>query len=339
MNIPSASRKPFAPPLGCKPISGGVALSLTAISAVLAGAFPSNYGGITFLAVAIGLFSYVLTAGFNFLYVLMGAGISVAVSLLCGVKFPLALISLCFIPVALAISISVRRKAGLSGTVAASAAVALAISALVLGLIYISSPNAMTEVLSSIWAQYEVMLRQSVETVNSTEMGVIISENYIEEILHTTLMLLPAMAVICCMALTYISAKILRLATVVNDSNEMFEGGRWPVTASLAGSVVFTAAYIIAMFASASDIVYFSATNIMYIMLPAQAIVGLKLMFGQKRTAGIRSPILKAIFSILCIFLLFYNPILLLVLGAIICSFCNFRDALKEVFKNKGNDD
>ncbi len=326
-------------PKGCKPLSVGVAIALSAASAIMAGAFPSDYGGIIFLALSVGLFSYVLTASFNFLYMGAGAIISVAVALVCGVKFPLCLVALCYIPISLSISISLKKRAGLSATVAFSAAVTVGLLAVAVGICYLTMKESFTEALHSIWQQYEYMMRQSAEQMNSTPAGTVITENTLTALLNTMLMVIPSIIVLICMALCYISAKIVRLAALVGDSNEMFEGGSWPVTASLAGSVVFIVSYIISMLAYNSDVIYFSAVNIMYIILPSQAIVGFKLMFSARSPVRFRGGFFKMMITFLCVYLLFANPVMLCVVAATFTSFYNIRVWwLKRKKDNEDND-
>ncbi|MBQ7836590.1 MAG: hypothetical protein IJ389_04980 [Clostridia bacterium] len=339
MKSVNASKRVFAIPQGCKPLSTGVAVALTAVSGVVSGAFPSNYGGMMFLAIAIGLFSYVMTASFSFLYIGMGALISVAVAMLCGVKFPLALISLIYIPIAFAISGAVRKRAGLSQTVAVATMTSVAIIAVIAGICYICVKDAFTDALTAVWSQYEEMMYHSAQQMNSTPAGVVISDTLINEIIHTTLMVLPSVAVLCCMGICYIGAKLFRLATVVSDSNELFDGGRWPITASLAGSVVFIASYLVTMFTFNSEIVYFSAINILYIILPSQAIEGFRLMFGRRSPVKLKAGWMRVLLTALCVYLIFYNPVMLLMVAASFTSFYNIRVWLIAQKKKREDED
>ena len=329
----------FSAPRGCKSLSVGVAIAISAVSAVFAGAFPSDYGGIFFLSLAVGLFSYVMTASFNFLYVGMGALISIGVALLCGVKFPLCLVALSYIPISFAISVSLKRRAGLSATVAASTAVTVGIIAIILGLCFLTVRESLTEALNAIWQQYEAMMRQSAQQMNSTAAGTVITENTLTALMNTTIMILPSMIVLICMALNYVSAKILRLAALVTDSNEMFFGGAWPITASLAGSVVFIACYLVSMFAYNWEIIYFSAVNIMYIVLPAQAIVGFRLMFSKNSPVKFRSSFWRVLITFGCFYLLFTNPVMLFMVAATFTSFFNIRIWWLKRKKDKENNE
>ncbi len=323
-NINNTGR--FAPPAGCKPVGTGTSIALTAVSAILAGAFPSDYGGFIFLIVAAGLFAYVLTASFSFLYVGAGAVVSVLVSLLCGVKFPLALISLIYIPVAFIISEAARRRMNLSGTVAAMTVTLAVLLGAAAGICYLTAGDALIEAVRNTVNGYFDMLEAQMERLNAASDKVIYTENYMDSMKNAVLMLSPSVAVLVCMGVSYVTAKIFRLATIVGDSNEIFRGGSWSVSASLAGSVLFLASYILSMFAYNSELLYYSAANIMYIVLPAQAIVGFRLMFGRGgvfRADSLRGA--KWVTIIVCAYFAIVNPIMLLMLAAMFTVFRNIR--------------
>lgn len=317
----------FERPLGCKSISIGISLALTAVSSILAGAFPSNYGGFMFLIVAVGLFAYVLTASFSFIYVGVGAVASVLVAMLCGVKFPLALVALIYIPLAFVISETVRRRVNLSGTVAVLTMATVAILAVVVGIIYLTSGNALIEAVKNIAKGYLDGLEAYIDRINAAAGKVVYTENYIEAMKNAVVLLMPSVVVLACMSVSYLAAKVFRLATIVGDSNEMFFGGVWPITASLAGSVVFGISYIVSLLAFNSELVYYSATNIMYIVMPAQAIVGFRLMFGNRGVfrSGRVSKGLKWMTIIVCAYFAFINPMMLLMLASTFTMFYNIR--------------
>ena len=337
-NVSSVKKGRFERPLGCNKMGLGVSVALSAVSAILAGAFPSNYGGFMFLIVAVGLFAYVLTASFSFFYVGAGAVISVLVAVLCGVKFPLALIALMYIPLAFVISESARTRKNLSTTVAILTMVTVAVLGVAFGVIYIVSGDALVEAVKNIAKGYLDGLEAYIDRINAAAGKTVYTENYIESLKNAVVLLMPSVVILACMGVSYLSAKVFRLATIVGDSNEMFFGGKWPITASLTSSVVFGIAYIVSMFAFNSEIVYYSATNIIYILMPAQAVVGLRLMFGrngifaQRRAAkGLRWMTIAV-----CASFIFFNPILLLMLASMFTVFYNIRMWL--MMKKKNNE-
>lgn len=326
-------------PKGCRPISAGVAVSLTAVSAIAAGAFPSNYGGLLFLVLSVGLYFYVMTAAFSPLYIAMGAALSVAVALFCGIKFPLALTALVFIPISFSMSMAVRRRAGLSATVAVGTMTTVVLLAFIAGICYFTVREELVSALGSIWGQYEDMMRSFTSRMNSTAAGTVISDTMIEELIRATMMILPSMLVLIIMGVCYLAAKLFRLATIVSDSGEMFEGGSWHVTASLSGSVVFIASYLVTMFTFNSEIIYYSALNILYIILPAQAIVGFRLMFGKRSPVKLRHGWMRLMVIALCVYLLFSNFVMLLMLAASFAAFFNIRLWMMSVKKRMDDDD
>ncbi len=319
----------FKAPEGCSPLSLGVSLSLTAVSSILAGAFPSDYGGVLFLIVAVGLFAYVLTARFNLLFIAGAAVVSVLVSMACGVIFPLALVSLAYIPLAFVISEAVRRRVCLSSTVSALTVAMVLMGALALGLCYIFMKDDLLEAFNNIVNDAMTSFRLYVDKINAAAEAAgrdVYTENNIEALKNAIFLLMPSMIVLCCMAISYFMAKVFRLATIVADSSGMFYGGVWPISASLIGSVIFAASYIVAMLAFNNSVVYYSATNIMYMFMPAQAIIGLRLMFG--RGGLFRSGKMKLMNMLtiaLCIYFVFISPIMLLELAAIFTVFYNIR--------------
>ncbi len=339
MSKNDAKKGIFEPPSGCRRMNFGISAALSAVSAVLAGAFPSDYGGIMFLTVAVGLFAYVLLASFSFLYIGMGAVISVAVAMLCGVKFPLALASLVFIPLALAISECVRRRAGLSGTVAVTTITAIGILAVFSGICLLFAREDFVTAVKGLGDQYFSMTEASLRQLNNTPAGTVISDTAISTMLDTVKLTMPSMIVLLLMGMSYLAAKIFRLATIVSDSSEMFFGGGWPITASLAGSVVFIACYILTMFAVNADVLYYSAVNILYIILPAQAIVGFRLMFGRYSVLRRQTSFLRGALVILSIYLALSNPVMLFMLAATFTSFYNIRLWLIKRKKDKKTED
>lgn len=329
----------FKAPEGCSPLSLGVSLSLTAVASILAGAFPSDYGGILFLIVAVGLFAYVLTARFNLLYIAAAAIVSVLVSTVCGVIFPLSLVSLAYIPLAFVISECVRRRTCLSSTVTALTVVMVMLIAVVLGLCYAFAKEDLVETVNNIVNEAMTNFRMYIDKINAAAEAAgkdVYTENDIEALKNAIFLLMPSMVVLCCMAVSYFMAKVFRLATIVADSSGMFYGGVWPISASLIGSFIFAGAYIFSMFAFNSSVVYYSATNIMYMFMPAQAIIGLRLMFGRGGLfrSGNRK-LVNILTIVLCISFALMSPVMLLELAAVFTVFYNIRVWLFLRKKNK----
>ncbi len=331
----------FAAPKGCSPLSTGVALSLTAVSSILAGAFPSDYGGIIFLIMSVGLFSYVLTARFNLLFILASAVCSVAVSMACGVKLPYALVALSFIPLSFILSDSVRKRKCLSQTVSALTVGFVALIAAILGLFYLAEGNELVTALTNMMNDFFASLDAYIAKINEAAKAAgkeVYTENYIQSLKNAIYLLMPSMIVLVCMAASFAAAKVFRLATIVADSNEMFFGGAWPVSASFLGSIVFLVAFIVSIFTLKSQIVYYSAVNIMYIFMPSQTIVGFKLMFA--RGGFLRHPQKRGLGLIttgLLIYFAFVNPILILELAAMFTAFYNIRVWMYLKRKSKEN--
>ena len=339
MNENKSIKGRFTAPEGCSPLSFGVSLSIAAVSSILAGAFPSAYGGIVFLIVAVGLFAYVLTARFNWLYIAAGAVTSILVAMACGVIFPLALVSLSYIPLAFVISESVRKKSSLVSTVSALTGALVIIIALSLAICYFTMGEDLIEagqnIINDTFSKFEVYIDKINEAAVAAGKDVY-TENNIEALKNAIFLLMPSMLVLVCMAISYASAKVFRLATIVADSSEMFYGGVWPISASLIGSVVFALAYIVGMFAFNNQTISYSAVNIMYIFMPAQAIVGLRLMFA--RGGFFRGGSMKAMKLLtigLFIYFAFLSPIFILELAAIFTVFYNIRVWLFLRRKNK----
>ncbi len=337
MNKKQKSR--FKAPEGCSPLSLGISLSLTAVSSILAGAFPSDYGGIIFLIVAVGLFAYVLTARFNLLYIIASGAVSVLVSMACGVIFPLALVSLAYIPLAFALSESVRRRACLSQTVSVLTTVMVVLGAIAVGLCWMFMKDDLVQAVTGTVDVAMSNFRLYIDRINEVAKAAgrdVYTENDIEALKNAVFLLMPSMIGLFCMLVSYLMAKVFRLATIVADSSGMFYGGVWPISASFIGSLIFVVCYIVSMLAVNNIVVYYSAINIMYIFMPAQAIIGLKLMFG--RGGFFRSGkknLINWFFIALCAYFVFMSPMLLFEIAAIFTAFYNIRVWMLIRKKNK----
>lgn len=306
-------------PEGCKPLPTAASLALTAVSGVLCGLLTSGYGGLLFFCISSALFAFVLTADFKPVYIIAAAAVALAASLASGVRGVVCLAALSFIPVAFLLSETVRKKKSLSVAVIVIT-VALAVMAGVGAAAVLTAGGGDFSVLTGRLeearsAVTEYLTSFSYTAPDGTSFG--FSENDVSQIIAGMVMQLPSLVVLFFFAVSYITAKIYRAVAAVLDCSAMFPGGRWCVTAGLPASLLFAASYLITALSYKTSVVYYTAVNLLYMLLPAMAITGFGYMFGRESRfrRGMSGPF-KALMIFMCLAALYLNPVMLLVLAA-----------------------
>ncbi len=312
-----------APASGCSKIGIGPKAVLLLVSAALSGAAVAGFGGVLLLCVAVGIFAYTMCTGVNIFVLPLCAALSLGFSLLLGVQFPIALLSLLYIPMASVIWLSVKKRKGLSPTVAALTVLLLLIGGAVFGVMLLQDRTWTLDFASSLFRAYKEYLTASVNQLYSGTEG--ISQNLIDSLVSTTVMVTPATAAIALMAFSYFSAKIFRLISLISDSSAMFPGYTWPVTASLPQTSLFLISALVA--ATVNDpVISYSASNLMLILLPGSALFGLNLLFGKKsRFRRSKSLISKITLVMICIISLYTGGVVLLYFAAFYAFYHNIR--------------
>lgn len=265
-----------APVSGCYEarLSSKLAMLLTA--AVMSGAAAAGFGGVLFICAAAGILAYVMCTGTNVTVLGLCGIISLGFAILLKVAFPVSLITLLYIPMAAVIWISARHRQSLSATVLYLTVLLIFIGGATVGILYLKDSKWTVDLFSSLYNAYREYLRESVGNMFKG-----VSQNTLDGLVYTIIMMTPGSAVVLIMTFSYLSAKVFRLAARIHDSDEMFDGCRWPVTASLPLTLICALSSLIAVSVS-QPIVNLSASNLMLITMPACSVFGLNLMFSKK---------------------------------------------------------
>ncbi len=318
----------FDAPLGCSSLAMHKALILTLIASVMSAAVPSGYGGLMFVALSGGIFAYVLTARWNLLLLLLAGGASFGASVLLSSSPVLSLLSLAYIVLAVAIAVSVRFEWSLTKTVLCQTVIVLSIAGIGTLVFALTDFGALSAFADSLITAFEELFRGYMSSLEATLGGEItVSKTTLDALLEATMMMLPGAAVVLIMSVCYITAKIFRFAAFIGDSSMMFEGGEWPVTMSLAASLVFAASLLVSVFSG--GLVMYAASNLMIMLLPGMSLYGLRMMFGRRSHFRNGMSGLSKILLVLWCAALFYLGIPYLLSGfSLYGTFYNIRRAL-----------
>ncbi len=321
------------PAPGCSSLGIAPKAVLLLISAALSGAAVAGFGGVLLICVSVGILAYAMCAGVNIFTLPLCAAISLGFSLLLGVQLPIALISLLYIPMAAVIWVSVRKRQGLSQTVAAMTVLLVLVGGGAFGVMLLQDRTWTLDFAGDLFSAYKEYLAASVNQLYSGSEGV--PQNLIDTLVSTTVMVTPATVAIALMAFSYLSAKIFRLISLISDSSAMFTGHAWPITASLPHTMLFFVSSLIA-FTVSDPIASYSASNLMLILLPGAALFGLNLLFGKNsRFRRSRSLMSKIALVLICIVSLYTGGVMLLYIASFYASYHNFRTFIYSKFKKE----
>ncbi|MBQ8474438.1 MAG: hypothetical protein IJ499_02100 [Clostridia bacterium] len=329
------NKKAFSCPEYAQPLNVLTAILMSAIAGVTAGIFPSNYGGIFFLCISIGLLGYVLTVSFNVLYVVFSAAVSVGVAMLIGVNFPIALAALAFVPASVVLSNCVRKRKFLTPTVAAETVALISFAAIFALFLYILMGEEFTSTVSGVFTEYKAYAEATLNKANSMypiEKAIPIDD--LNEMVTIMMMLLPSIAILLCMLVCYCAAKVLRLAASLCSNDSLFRGGIWPLSVSVHSSIAFFLTFIVSIFSGGRGVVFYSALTFAVILLPVQAIVGFKLLFGKRGFMRNGSFTFGKVFLLVAfVYFLITNPIMTVILAAMFTVYCNIKLLILEKLK------
>ncbi len=309
-------------------------LLLTALSA-LAAAFAALIGSGLFICVSGVLFAFLLCRGTAASWA--AAPVAYALSFLFMGDPVFALTSLLFLVIAVPLAFCIKRRFSLSVTVAV---LTLAVAATVAALF----AATVAEVYGSVVEGFKLYIADMKAIFNeifspfrslTDDAGYIIfTDQIIAELKQMFVMILPAFAVICCEALAYITAKMfLLLCIIFKDDALIFRP--WRLRTATATSVVFALSYLVFILSSGTGVIFYSALNLMAILMPLTSISGFHAMFGEGSVfrntprQGTRIMLVTT-----CIVFLIISPVLLLAT----LSFWGAFDGVRNYFRNKKND-
>lgn len=301
---------PFAPVCGCSTVGMGAKIAMLLTAAVMSGAAVAGFGGVLFICAAAGILAYVMCTGTNIAALPLCGAVSFGFAMLLGVDWYIALITLVYLPMAVVIWLSAKNRQSLSATVLYLTLLMILIGGAAVGVLYLKDSKWTTEFLQSLYNAYKEYVTVNVEAVAKGY-----SKNAIDSLVYSMIMMLPGSVTALLMAFGYLSAKIFRLATIIHNSSAMFEGYRWPVTASLPLTLICVVSTIMAVGVSDSA-VNLLVTNLMIITMPACVIYGINLIFS--RNGRFRQSKAGKISLILLCILAFYSG------GAVLLFFAPF---------------
>lgn len=106
-----------------------------------------------------------------------------------------------------------------------------------------------------------------------------IPEETVAALIEMSVMILPAVIVVTCQLLAYVTAKIFKSLDSSFGTRALFAGKEYGVTLSLPCAVIYLVSVAVSFFATEASVIAYSAINLIYILMPAAAIVGFKLLF------------------------------------------------------------
>lgn len=301
---------------------------LFALLSALISAASATIGSVLLCCISGLLFAYVFYRGG--VSSLTAAPIAYAVTFLF-LSDPLAsLAALAFLPIGFALSLCVGKKRSLSVTAAIlTVAVALASAVLFMSSLY-RTYGGLSGSLNAYFEDFKSAFRPMLQVMKemTDENGyVIFTEQAIAEIKEYTLMTAPAVLIIVCEVLAVIMSKIyISLFKVFKDTPPVKRP--WQIHTSLPTYLLFAVSYFACMIASSSEIIFYSALNIMLILIPFTSISGFHSMFGGSFFRSTEKHGLKIFTVIMCVVFLFINPVLLLS----VFSFWGAFDSIRNYF-------
>lgn len=304
---------------------------ITALTALTA-AFAVFIGSVIFMCIAGVLFALMLCRRAAAAWA--AAPVSYLLSLL-AVQDPVrALAALLFIAVGVPLAICIKRKATLSCTTASLTAASAIVFAVMLtvtvtGLYGGGIADSFKSYIADIKASFSATLA-AVKTITDDNGFIIFTDQVISELEEMLLMSLPAVLIIVCEVIGYVSAKLFLLICALSKSDGLIERP-WKMRASAATFAVFVVSYTVFLFAP-RGVVYYSAENLMLILMPFTAVSGFHAMFGvgsdfrTSQRAGT-----KIMMIVTCAVFFFISPLLLLAT----LSFWGAFDMLRSYIRKK----
>lgn len=301
---------PFAPVCGCSPIGPGAKIAMLLTAAVMSGAAVAGFGGVLFVCAAAGILAYVMCAGTNIAALPLCGAVSFGFAMLLGVDWYIALITLIYVPMATVMWLCVKHRQSLCATVLYLTLLFIILAGGTVGVLYLKDSKWTEDLLFSLYNAYKEYV-----TINVADVAKGYPANAIDSLVYSMIMMLPGSTAVLLMTFGYLSAKVLRLATLIHNSSAMFEGYRWPVTASLPLTLICVVSTVMAVSVSNSA-VNLLVTNLMIITMPPCVIYGINLIFS--KNSRFRQSKAGKISLILLCFITFYSA------GAVLLFFAPF---------------
>lgn len=292
----------------------------TALMAVLTVAFSVitsvDLGGMLFIGLAGAIFGLLLCTVrglFPYVTVPTVAIISYVLS-----ESPLlTACSLLFVPVGLAIAYCIFTERRLSVTFAiVSVTVCLAVGAdLAVAVLRMYGGDYLSR-FRTFGADFMALLRSTFESLQLPAAdGQLYSlpEETVELLIETALMVMPAMAIILCQLLAYISIRAARFGARCIGMENILYGYRYSFTIAAPTAILYLASGAVGLFLTGNPVIFYSAVNLTYILTPAVCLAGFNMIFGRNGVLRRRFPgVNSRTVLIICIVLMLISPAILI---------------------------
>ncbi|MBE6714176.1 MAG: hypothetical protein E7575_02675 [Ruminococcaceae bacterium] len=254
----------------------GAVLLLSAFAAVGA-------GGLVFLFLAGALYAY-LILGMKSPLPLILIPLAFGISFLVSQSIEDALwVILVFVPVGYILAYCVYQRKNLSvTTIMLTVAIGAVLSLMV---IWAAHETYHAGIIGSVKQMAREMNTQAREYLagfkipQSETESFSLTEEMIDGYMEMVIMILPAVCIVTCQILGYISAKLFRLLVLICGTDEVFFKTSWAVSLGTPAAAIYLVSLFASMFIPVPVISY-SAINLMMIIMPAACIVGFRGFFG-----------------------------------------------------------
>jgi len=252
------------------------------ILAVLSALSAKGFGGMLLMGVSGALFGYFLVIRRDLIpWLSVAFSFGIATALTGSILYGAA--SLLYVPMGIILAYAFFTERSLNVTVAALAAVLCASMAIYLCMAATELYNApLRQSLGYFAGEIEVAFREafSLFSYKGADGEIYhLSDEDISVLIEAAVMILPAFLVLTGELFAYVTAKVFHRAAKRLSAAVLLEERKWEVTLSLPMAIVFILAFGVSTFFAFSSVVYYSAMNISYILMPAAAIVGFKKIF------------------------------------------------------------
>ncbi|MBR6676820.1 MAG: DUF2232 domain-containing protein, partial [Clostridia bacterium] len=137
-----------------------------------------------------------------------------------------------------------------------------------------------------------------------------LSEEDIQLLISGVVMVIPAVSVITCQVLAYITIRCVKLgAKYIRMENILFGPG-YKITIKLPTAILYLAASVLAFLSTKASVLAYSAINISYIMMPVCCAAGYNMLLGKYGLVRRLFPTLsKGTLTIIVVILLLLSPL------------------------------
>ncbi len=298
------------------------AVFLGLLAAVFAAFIPTTlYGSLFCMVISSAALALLLIAEHSFLAFLpIPAGYVIAVVLTGDPLYSIA--AFAAVPAAFAIRVCFAKKTSLSVTViAASVFTGLSFALIICNYLKYNA-GSVTEGFRQIKSAAGSAINDLFAEYNkyNAETGAAFPEftdEMVSLLKKTIIMTAPGMYAILVEAAAYATEKLMRLLALITRCTPV-TGRRQRITLGLGAAIIFLVSYAVSSFIPSDSVVFYTAENLMLIVLPLAAVAGIHNMFGTDSIFRRRGRVgLKILTVGLCVMALYVSPVMLFILFAL----------------------